>query len=47
MVPLFVWAATIGAIFGSYALAAEILVDNEIFIPKSNADVTIFSNRGV
>ena len=32
VVLLFIWAATIGAIFGSYALAASILVDNDIFI---------------
>jgi len=30
MVLLFAWAATIGASFGGYALAAEILVDNDI-----------------
>ncbi|MFV1858577.1 MAG: hypothetical protein ACC647_04420 [Anaerolineales bacterium] len=28
----FIWAATIGAIFGAYAVAAEVLVDNNIFI---------------
>jgi len=32
VVLLFIWAATIGAIFGSFALAADILVDNDIFI---------------
>lgn len=29
---LFVWDATIGAISGSFALTANILVDNDIFI---------------
>ena len=32
VVLLFIWAAIIGAIFGSFTLAADILVDNDIFI---------------
>ena len=32
VVMIFVWAATIGAVFASYAVAADLLVDNDIFI---------------
>ena len=32
VVLLFVWAAAIGAVFDSYAMAADILVGNDIFI---------------
>ena len=32
VVMIFVWAAVIGAIFGSYAVAADILGDNDIYI---------------
>jgi hypothetical protein len=28
----FTWAATFGAIFGTYAVAAEVLVDNDIYV---------------
>ena len=29
---IFIWAATIGAIFGTFALAADLLADNDIYI---------------
>jgi hypothetical protein len=32
VVLLFIWAAIIGAIFGTYALAAELLADNDVFV---------------
>jgi hypothetical protein len=32
VVMMFTWAATVGALFGSYAVAADMLVDNDIYI---------------
>lgn len=32
VVLMFIWAATIGAIFGTFAQAAEILADNDVYI---------------
>jgi hypothetical protein len=32
VVLLFIWAATTGAVFGSFSLAADLLADNDIFI---------------
>jgi hypothetical protein len=32
VVMMFVWAATVGTIFGTYAVAADVLVDNDIYI---------------
>ena len=40
VVMLYIWAAAFGAVFGTYAAAAELLVDNDIFIYA-----TVFMNQ--